>query len=71
MEKEVFSLLDLQCFDIWSPDFKSSEEYEYVHIHWVYAVNKYFVYKARLVDDGSRVDPKGLDTNPSLYTYLI
>ena len=66
VEKDVFSLLHLQYFDIWSPDFKPSEEYQYVRMKWVYAVKNDFVYKDRLVCDGSRVDPKGLDTRATV-----
>ena len=36
--KEVAALLNLQCFDIQSLDFKPDNKYQYVHIHWVYAV---------------------------------
>ena len=31
-------------------------------MHWVYTVKNDFTYKARLVCDGSQVDPRGLDT---------
>ena len=64
--KEVAALLNLQCFDIQSPDFKPDNEYQYVHMHWVYAVKSDLTYKARLVCDGSRVDPKGLNTRATV-----
>ena len=35
-------------------------------MHWVYAVKNDFTYKARLVCDGSRVDPRGLDTRATV-----
>ena len=60
--KEVAALLELGCFDIKSPNFKPSNDYQYVPMHWVYAVKSDLTYKARLVCDGSCVDPKGLDT---------
>ena len=56
--KEVAALLHLQCFDIQSPDFKPDNKYQYVHMHWVYAVKSDLTYKSRLVCDGSHVDPK-------------
>ena len=64
--KEVAALLNLQCFDIQSPDFKPANKYQYVHMHWVYAVKSDLTYKARLVCDGSRVDPKGLNTRATV-----
>ena len=64
--KEVAALLNLQCFDIQSLDFKPDNEYQYVHMHWVYTVKSDLTYKARLVCDGSRVDPKGLNTRATV-----
>ena len=64
--KEVAALLNLQCFDIQSRDFKPNNEYQYVHMHWVYVVKPDLTYKARLVCDGSRVDPKGLNTRATV-----
>ena len=64
--KEVAALLNLQCFDIQSPDFKPDNKYQYVHMHWVYAVKQDLTYKARLVCDGSRVDPRGLNTRATV-----
>ena len=64
--KEVAALLHLQCFDIQSPDFKPDNKYQYVHMHWVYAVKSDLTYKARLVCDGSHVDPKGLSTRATV-----
>ena len=64
--KEVAALLHLQCFDIQSPDFKPDNKYQYVHMHWVYVVKSDLTYKARLVCDGSRVDPKGLNTRATV-----
>ena len=49
--KEVAALLNLQCFDIQSPDFKPDNKYQYVHMHWVYAVKQDLTYKARLICD--------------------
>ena len=64
--KEVAALLDMGCFDVHSPDYKAPDEYQYVHMHWVYCVKPNLTYKARLVCDGSRVDPKGLDTRATV-----
>ena len=35
-------------------------------MHWVYCVKPDLTYKARLVCDGSRLDPKGLDTRATV-----
>ena len=39
-------------------------------MHWVYAVKNDLTYKARLVCDGSRVDPRGLDTRATVVKTL-
>ena len=68
--KEVAALLELGCFDVKSPNFKPPNDYQFVHMHWVYAVKNDLTYKARLVCDGSRVDPKGLDTQATVVKTL-
>ena len=60
--KEVAALLELGCFDIKSLNFKPPNDYQFVRMHWVYAVKYDLTYKARLVCDSSCVDPRGLDT---------
>lgn len=46
VSKEVAAILNLQCFDINSPDFKHDKEYQYVHMHWVHAFKSDLTYKA-------------------------
>ena len=36
--KEIAALVELGCFDVKSPNFKPSSDYQYVCMHWVYAV---------------------------------
>ena len=66
MKKEVGALVFHQCFDFKSPDYKPSKEYQYVRLHLVYDIKDDLPYKARLVCDGSRVDPKGLSTRATV-----
>ena len=66
MEKEVYSLLDLQCFDIRSPYFNPSDEYQYARMHWVYTVTNDLVCKVRLGCNDSRLDPRCLDTRATV-----
>ena len=68
--KEVAALLELGCFDVKSPNYKPPNDYQYVRMHWVYAVKVDLTYKARLVCDGSRVDPRGLDTRATVVKTL-
>ena len=68
--KEVSALLELGCFDVKSPNYKPPNDYQYVRMHWVYAVKVDLTYKARLVCDGSRVDPRGLDTRATVVKTL-
>ena len=70
VSKEVSALLNMECFDIQSPDYNPGDEFQYVHMHWVYCVKPDLTYKARLVCDGSRVDPKGLDTRATVVKTL-
>ena len=51
--KEVAALLNMGCFDVLSKGCKPSKDYQYVHMHWVYAIETDLTYKARLVCDGS------------------
>ena len=64
--KEVAALLFHKCFDFKSPDYKPSSEYQFCRLHFVYDVKPDLRFKARLVCDGSRVDPKGLDTRATV-----
>ena len=55
-----------RCFDFHSPDFKPPTGFQYVRLNLVYDVKADSTYKARLVCDGSRVDPKGLSTRATV-----
>ena len=44
--KEIAALLEFSCFDVKSPNFKPSNDYQYVCMHWVYAVKSDLTYKA-------------------------
>jgi len=68
--KEIAALVELGCFDVKSPNFKPSSDYQYVRMHWVYADKSDLTYKARLVCDSSRVDPKGLGTQATVVKTL-
>ena len=60
--KDVAELIHHKCFDLKSPNFKPSKQYQYYRLHIVYNLKPNLTHKARLVCDGSRVDPRGLST---------
>ena len=60
------ALLFHECFDFKSPDYKPSGEYQFCRLHFVYDVKPDLRFKAWLVCDGSRVDPKGLSTKATV-----
>ena len=62
VKKEMGALGFHQCFDFKPPNYKPSKEYQFFRLHQMYDINVDFTYKARLVCDGSQVDPKGLYT---------
>ena len=66
VHKEVAALIHHRCFDFHSPDFKPPTGFQYVRLNLVYDVKADSTYKARLVCDGSRVDPKGLSTRATV-----
>ena len=66
IEKEIAALIHHQCFDFKSPDYKPSGEYQYCRLHFVYDIKSDLRYKARLVCDGSRIDPRGLSTRATV-----
>ena len=55
-----------QCFDFKSLNYEPSEEYQFCRLHLVYDIKADLTYKARLVCDRSRVDPKGLSTRTTV-----
>ena len=66
IEKEVAALVMHDCFDFKSPDFKPSGEFQYCRLHFMYEIKFDLCHKARLVCDGSRVDPHGLSTRATV-----
>ena len=54
------------CFDFKSADYKPSAEYQYCRLHLVYDIKSDLTYKARLVCNGSQVDPRGLSTRATV-----
>ena len=66
MSEEIYALIHHKCFDFKSPDFKPFREYQYLRLHLVYDVKSDLTTKARLVCDGSQVDPRGLSTRAAV-----
>ena len=66
VEKEVSALIMHSCFDFKSADYKPSAEYQYCRLHLVYDIKSDLTYKARLVCNGSQVDPRGLSTRATV-----
>ena len=64
--KEVGALIHHKCFKFMPKDFKPPQDYQYCRLHFVYEVKTDLRQKARLVCDGSRVDPKGLSTRATV-----
>ena len=62
MSKEIAAISHHKYFDFKSPDFKPSWEYQYVRLHLVYDIKPDLTTKARLVCDGSQVEPRELST---------
>jgi hypothetical protein len=66
IHKEVAALLLHKCFDFRSPDFKPTSDYQYAPLNLVYDIKADLRYKARLVCNGCRVDPRGLSTRATV-----
>ncbi len=66
VEKEVAALIMHNCFDFKTPDFKPTTDYQYCRLHLVYDIKNDLTYKARLVCNGSQVDPRGLSTRATV-----
>ena len=66
VEKEIAALIFHDCFDFKSPDYKPPGEFQFCRLHFVYDIKPDLRYKARLVCDGSRVDPRGLSTRATV-----
>ncbi|GFH49192.1 gag-pol polyprotein [Chaetoceros tenuissimus] len=66
IKKEIGALLVLECFDTQEEGYRPPEDYQYVRMHLVYAVKVDLRKKARLVCDGSRVNPRGLTIHATI-----
>ena len=66
IKKEVAALIMYCFFDFKTSDYKPPTDYQYCRLHWVYDVKQDLTCKARLVCNGSQVDPKGLSTRATV-----
>ena len=64
--KEIAALIMHECFDFKTPDYKPSTGYQYCRLNLIYDIKPDLTYKARLVCDGSQVDPRGLSTRATV-----
>ena len=64
--KEVAALILHQCFDFKPPGYNPPGDFQYCRLHFVYDLKPDLRYKARLVCDGSMVDPRGLSTRATV-----
>ena len=55
-----------ECFDFKTPDHIPSTGYQYCRLNLIYDIKPDLTYKARLVCDGSQVDPRGLSTRATV-----
>ena len=69
--KEVGALVQHQCFVFKSPDYKAPKDFQYVRLNLVFDIKNDLCYKARLVCDGQRVDPKGLATRATVVKTIM
>jgi Reverse transcriptase (RNA-dependent DNA polymerase). len=60
--KEIAALIHHKCFEFKSAKFKPSADYQYAPLCLVYDIKSDLRYKARLVVQGHRDDPRGLST---------
>lgn len=61
IRKEVASLLALNCFQFFSPDYKPSSDYQFTKLSMIFEVKQEGRRKARLVAGGHMVDPMGIN----------
>ena len=61
IRKEVASLLALDCFEFYAPDYKPSLEYQFARLSMIFEVKQDGRRKARLVASGHMVDPMGIN----------
>ena len=65
-EKKIATLIHHKCFAFKYPNFKLSKEYQYCRLHMIYDMRPDITHKARLVCDGSKIDPRGQSTRSTV-----
>ena len=66
IKKEVDSLLQLNCFDFYPPDYKPSSDYQFTKLTMIFEVKQDGRRKARLVAGGHLIDPKGISSRSTV-----
>ena len=64
--KEVDSLLQLDCFEFFPPDYKPSSDYQFTKLTMIFEVKQDGRRKARLVAGGHLIDPKGISSRSTV-----
>ena len=54
------------CFDFKTTDYKPTTDYQYCRLQMIYDIKPDLTFKARLVCDGSQVDPRNLSTRAAV-----
>ena len=62
IKTEVDSLLRLECFEFFEPDYKPSSEYQFTKLTMIFEVKQDGRRKARLVAGGHLLDPRGISS---------
>lgn len=66
IEKEIKSLLMMECFDFQGPDFKPSSDFQFAPLRMIFEVKQDQRRKARLVIFGHVVDSRGVSARSSV-----
>ena len=66
INKEVDALIEQDCFDFKTPNFKPATDYQFCMLHFVYDIKQDLRYKARLVCNGKLVDAGDLSTRATV-----
>jgi Reverse transcriptase (RNA-dependent DNA polymerase). len=69
--KEIAALIHHKCFEFKSTKFMPSADYQYALLCLVYDIKSDLCYKARLVVQGHRVDPRGLSTRATVVKGIL
>ena len=66
IKTEVDSLLRLECFEFFEPDYKPSSEYQFTKLTMIFEVKQDGRRKARLVAGGHLLDPRGISSRSTV-----